>query len=107
MNGFDKKIFKALNYFANNELLEINKIRKNDKKKYSKIIPKHIETHVFENNYIDGDNRLKMGITPLGLEQLRTLEGIKLNQKTFWISITALVISIITFMINYYKGGSN
>lgn len=106
MNRFDKDIFKALNYFANTELVEINKLRKNDFNKYKKIIPKHIETHIFENKYVDGDTRLKMGITPIGLEQLRTLEGIKLNQKTFWISIAAIVISIITFVINSYNGGS-
>ncbi len=107
MNRFDKGIYKALNYFANNELVEINKLRKDDINEYSKIIPSHIETHIFENKYIDADNRLKLGITPIGLEQLRTLEGIKFNQKTFWISISALIISIITFIINYYKGGSN
>src|SRR3989338_3799280 len=105
MNRFDKDIFKALNYFANNELTDINKLRKNNFEKYSSIIPEHIETHIFENKYIDGDSRLRMGITPIGLEQLRTLEGIKLNQKTFWISIVAIIISIITFIINYYKGG--
>jgi len=107
MNRFDKDIFKALNYFANTELVEINKLRKDGPKEYKKRIPNHIETHIFENKYVDGDTRLKMGITPVGLEQLRTLEGIKLNQKTFWISITALIISIITFIINYYKGGSS
>ncbi|MGE0792980.1 MAG: hypothetical protein AB7V77_02230 [Candidatus Woesearchaeota archaeon] len=107
MNRFDKDIFKALDYFANTELIEINKLRKNNSKKYKKIIPKHIETHIFENKYADGDTRLKMGITPIGLEQLRTLEGIKLNQKTFWISITAIIISVITFIISYYNGGSS
>lgn len=107
MNRFDKDIFKALNYFANNELEEINKLRKSNRKKYDGVVPKHIETHIFENKYVDADTRLKMGITPLGLEQLRTLEGIKLNQKTFWISISAIVISIITFIINHYKGGSS
>ncbi|MCK4670023.1 MAG: hypothetical protein KAT43_02375 [Nanoarchaeota archaeon] len=107
MNGFDKKIFKALNYFANNELSEINKLKKIDKKKYTKIIPKHVETYIFENKYVDGDDRLKMGMTSLGLDQLRTLERIKINQKTFGISITALVISLITFIINHYNGGSS
>ena len=94
-----------MNYFANNELVEISKLEINDPKKYKKIVPEHIEIHIFENKYVDGDNRLKLGITPLGLEQLRNLEGMKLNQKTFWISITALVISIIAFIINYYTGG--
>ena len=105
MNRFDNDIYKALNYFANNELVEISKLEINDPKKYKKIVPEHIEIHIFENKYVDGDNRLKLGITPLGLEQLRNLEGMKLNQKTFWISITALVISIIAFIINYYTGG--
>ena len=56
MNRFDEDIFKALNYFANNELTDINKLRKNDPKKYKKVIPKHIETHIFENKYVDGDS---------------------------------------------------
>ena len=51
MNRFDKDIYKALNYFSNNELVEINKLRKNDPQIYKKRVPKHIETHIFENKY--------------------------------------------------------
>ena len=108
MNKFDKRLIKALSFFANNNLQKINQLRKKNNKKYTKKIPKNIEEYLFENNYLDADNRRKMGITPIGLEQLRTLESVKLNQKTFWLSITALIISLITFLIQYYpKGGVN
>lgn len=74
MNRFDKDIFKVLNHFTNDVLLKVKKILKNNSQKYKRIVPKHIETHIFENKYFNRDSRLKMGITPLGLELFGTLE---------------------------------
>ena len=100
MNQFDKKLFKTLNFFANNSLGSINTMSKENLVQYT-------NQYAFEEGYIDADERREYGITAKGLEQLRTLEGIKHNQKTFWVSITALTISIITFIISlYFKGGN-
>jgi len=102
MNGFDKKLFKALNYFANNRLKLILDMKENDTHKFRENVSKDIEDYAFDEKYLDADERRKYGITPKGLEQLRTLEGIKHNQKTYWVSVIAIVISVITFITSMY-----
>ena len=67
----------------------------------------YMNQYAFEEGYIDADERKEYGITAKGLEQLRTLDGIKHNQKTFWVSISALTISIISFIISLYLNGGN
>ncbi|HGJ64172.1 TPA: hypothetical protein ENS27_02145 [bacterium] len=102
MNRFDKKLYNALNYFANNRLKVIMDTKENDIHKFRENVSKDIEEYAFDEKYLDADERRKYGITPAGLEQLRILEGIKHNQKTYWVSIIAIIISLITFIINIY-----
>ena len=108
MDQFNKSLHKTLNFFSNNSLKKINRLRKKNSKEFNKNVLKYAEEFAFEEGYLDADERRKFGITSKGLEQLRTLKGIVHNQKTFWVSITALVISIVTFGISlYFMGGSN
>ena len=102
MNNFDKKLYKALNYFANNRLKVIMDTKENDINRFRNNVSKDIEEYAFDEKYLDADERCKYGITPEGLGQLRTLEGIKHNQKTYWVSIIAIVISVITFIVSIY-----
>ena len=105
MSKFDKKLYKGLLFFANNTLREINNIRKQNKKNYNKKVPKEIEKHLFEYGYVNIDYNKVYAITPEGLKQLRTLERIKHSQKTLWISIVAVTISLVALAINYFNGG--
>ena len=108
MNNFDKKLYKALNYFANNRLKVIMDTKENDIKRFRGNVSKDLEEYAFDEKYLDADERRKYGITPEGLEQLRTLEGIKHNQKTYWVSIIAIVLSVITFIVSiYFNFGGN
>lgn len=108
MNNFDKKLYKALNYFANNRLKVIMDTKENDINRFRDNVSKDIEEYAFDEKYLDADERRKYGITPEGLEQLRTLEGIKHNQKTYWVSIIAIVLSVITFIVSiYFNFGGN
>lgn len=102
MNKFDEKLFKALIFFANNRLKAIMAMKENDTHQFRDNVSKDIEEYAFDEKYLDADERRKYGITPEGLEQLRILEGIKHNQKTYWISIIAIVISVITFVVSIY-----
>ena len=108
MDKFNKNLHKTLNFFANNSLKKINSLRKNKSPEFQRNVTEYTEEFAFEEGYLDADERRKFGITSKGLEQLRILEGIVYNQKTFWLSITALIISLITFWISlYFRGGSN
>jgi len=100
MNNFDKKLHKALNFFANNDLEFINDLKKNDNGRFREFVSRDIETFSLEEKYLDADKRRTNAITPKGLEQLRTLDGIVNNERTFWISIAALIFSIISFVIS-------
>lgn len=104
MNKFDKKLHKALNFFANNDLGHINELKKKQEHKFRKLVPLDIERFAFQEHYLDADKRWSNTITPKGLEQLRALDSILTNEKTFWISIGALVFSIISFTISLAFG---
>ena len=106
MNNFDKKLYKALNYFANNRLKVIMDTKENDINRFRDNVSKDIEEYAFDEKYLDADERRKYGITPEGLEQLRILEGIKHNQKTYWVSITAITLSLLSLILSFFiKGG--
>jgi hypothetical protein len=100
MDKFNKKLYKSLKYILNNKLSEINKLRQENKRQYFKLIPPRIELYLFENNYVNLDDWKKIGVTPIGLEQLRELEKMKLNEWSIKISVSALLISIVIFIIN-------
>ena len=109
MNDFDKKLYKSLNYFANHRLTYIIKAQKSNKREFRNNVHKDVRDYIFEEGYVDADTtRISYGITPKGLYQLRTLEGIIHNQKTFWVSIIAIVLAIISIILSIYvKGGIN
>ena len=108
MNKFDKKLYRALNYFANNRLKLIMDMKENDTRQFRGNVSKDIEDYAFDEKYLDADERRRYGITPKGLEQLRTLEGIKHNQKSYWVSVVAIVVSVITFILSiYFNFGGN
>jgi hypothetical protein len=100
MNDFDKKLYSGLNYFANNDLVEINKLRKQYVKKYHLVIAKEIEIFMFEQKYLDVDDRKKYAITAKGLAELRTLEENRINERSSWISIIALILSIVSILLS-------
>ncbi|MBI4044540.1 MAG: hypothetical protein HY392_02430 [Candidatus Diapherotrites archaeon] len=99
MNRFDKKLHTALNFFANNDLTSANDLKKQEEPKFRQFVPIDIERFAFEERYLDADRRSN-AITAKGLEQLRTLENSMNNERAFWISIAALVFSIISFTIS-------
>ena len=108
MNNFDKQLYGALNYFANNRLKVIINIRENDVHTFRENVSKAVEDYAFGEKYLDADEKRIYGITPKGLEQLRVLEGIKHNQKSYLVSVVAIVISVITFILSiYFKFGGN
>ena len=104
MNEFDKKLYKSLNYFANHRLTYIIKAQKSNKTEFRNNVHKDVRDYAFDESYLDADKRRLYGITPKGLDQLRTLEGIIHNQKTFWVSIIAIVLSIISIILSIYIG---
>ncbi len=104
MNKFDKKLYKALNFFANYDLTQVNELKKSNEQEFRKLVSLDIERFAFQERYLDADKRRNSAITPKGLEQLRTLESILNNEKTFWISIAALVFSMISFIISLAFG---
>ncbi len=105
MNKFDKKLHKALSFFANNDLKSINKLKEKNNLKFREYVSADIESFAFEEGYLDADTRRTNAITPKGLEQLRILEGIIHNERTFLISIAALVLSIMSFLISLQLKG--
>lgn len=108
MNAFDEKLYKALVFFANNNLKKVIDIREKKKKEYNEHVSKDIEDFCFEHGYIDADSRYNNIITAKGLEQLRTLSDIKLNQRAFWISLGAIVISVTSLILSIVlKVGGN
>ena len=105
MNEFDKKLYRTLNYFANHRLSYIMKAQKTKKREFRDNVNKDVQDYAFDENYLDADVRRKYGITPKGLDQLRILEGIIHNQKTFWISITAITLSILSLILGFFIQG--
>lgn len=105
MNEFDKKLYKTLSYFANHKLSDIMKAQKTKKKEFSDNVNRDVQDYAFGEKCLDADVRRNYGITPKGLDQLRILEGIIHNQKTFWISITAITLSILSLIIGFFVRG--
>jgi hypothetical protein len=104
VDKFNKKLYLALKYILNNDLSTIIKLKRRNKRAYFKLIPPRIEAYLFENGYVDLADWKRIGVTPLGLSQLRELEKMKGNELSIKISISALLLSIVIFIINLYFG---
>lgn len=100
MTRFDDKMYKLLKYFANNKLALIDKIREEDSKKYKKFVDEDIESLAFERGYIDADKENKYGITEKGLDQIRLIEGLTVSKRSWMISVIAVILTVITFIVS-------
>lgn len=105
MNNLDRRVYKALIFFSNRTLNEVLKLKEDDSGKYNKKVPKGIEDSIHREGYISlkkyGDTRDEdSAITTKGIEQLRILKDVKNKEKSIWISVIAVVISLLALGIS-------
>lgn len=100
MNELDKSFYIALKFLANNTRARIKTMEEDKLKDYDNNVPKDVESTLTQFDYIDLKGNTKYIITQKGLQQLRDLEIIKHRDLTIYISVVALIISIISFMFS-------
>ena len=100
MNKLDESMYVALRFLANNTRAEIKVMNEQHLKEYEKNVPNDVESTLKQFEYIDLQGNAKFIITQKGLQQLRELEIIRHRDLTIYISIIALLISIISFAVS-------
>jgi len=99
----DKTLYKALKFFSGRTLKNCKEIKEKNPKEYYKYVPKVIEETLLERSrFLDFD--VPEEYSPLrvkGTEQLRILESIKIKEKSIWISIIAIIISILALIKSF------
>jgi hypothetical protein len=108
MRELDKKFYKALIFFDRYSKDELNKIKINDPRNYEENVPKNIENDLFNLEYIDPSGTREYVLMPKGQEELRKLdevnaneEQMKVNKWAIIISSFAIILAIISLLIDY------
>lgn len=103
MNRLDKSQYRALKFLANNTRAEIIVMKEEGRDDYEAKVPSTKENPVEQTleafGYIKKDGHTKWMITQDGLQQLRDLEQIRHRDWIIYLSVSALVISILSFLI--------
>lgn len=100
MNRLDKSVYTSLKFFANNTRKEVEVIQERKKRKYENKVPKDMNVHLGDRKFINPVGQDRYIITDEGLVELRTLEAIKHRGWALILSITAIIISVITFVLS-------
>jgi len=95
MENFDKQLYKALKFFANNTVKSINKIIDKNIKQYRIHVSRKIERFVALAGYTQASNEDIIAITEKGIEQLRILEDIEHKDKSRIAAWVAIIVSSI------------
>ncbi len=104
MSKADKRLYKSLKFFANHNENKAMDIKKNNPKKYLKHVPEGAEDSLNTTDYIHLANppsKTHSAITTKGLEQLRILEDNQRKNWTLWISIIAILISLVALFKSF------
>jgi len=101
MNKSDKILLKALKFFADNTRTKVNLAKEEDKINYNSYVSDDSERTLQKQGYIQPNGKTRYIITDKGREELRKLEQIFLKDKTFYIAIAGLIISIVSFLKVY------
>ena len=79
----------------------VQKLKKDNLKRYRKFVPEQMEDMLHIVGYISfsksNEYSKETTVTFKGLEQLRILEEIQIKRKAIWISIIGLIISVLAF----------
>jgi hypothetical protein len=104
MDRLDEELKKALHFFAKCTSKRVHRMATEEPTKYRTIVPIHIENYLVKGKYVIADDfsknpRETFPITPEGLKLLINLEQAEIDKKSFWISILALGVSGLTFLL--------
>ena len=99
----DKTLYKALKFFSKRTLKMCKEMKEKNPKEYYRNVPKVVEETLLERSgFLDFDVPEEYScLTKRGTEQLRVLEEIKLKEKSIWISIIALFLSILALIKSF------
>ncbi len=107
MNEFDKRLFTALKFFADNTNVTILNIRQENMDWYRRQVPTDMEEYLSRMDYISlnrmryippaGTGQGQRIITYAGLTELRKLEEIRYRDRVVIIALIALLLSLYTF----------
>ncbi|MBD3203510.1 hypothetical protein GF327_04400 [Candidatus Woesearchaeota archaeon] len=96
MNQLDQRVYKALKFFADNTRAKTITVMEDDEAEYKKTVPEDVSVYLSEQNYIDAHGSSRYIITYEGIKELRVLEEVKNRDRTLYIAIAALIISLYT-----------
>jgi hypothetical protein len=97
MNKPDKEWYKALKFLSRLSLDKFTKLEKNNPKLLRKYVSEELQNTLELHEFIKLKEGIYHVITKRGLNELRMLEDIARKDITFFISIIAIIISIIAF----------
>lgn len=102
MTKSSKQLMKILKFFANNTRYHVLELKKNNSKKYFKLVPQDAEDVLHSQGYIRFAEPLNhVAITTMGLEKLMTLENYYHKKWSLIISIIAIIISAIALLKSF------
>lgn len=115
MDKFDKELYKALRFFSEHNVNEIDNILENNPQMYRHNVAKKIEAFISFAGYLQTERKELLAINKEGITEFRILNNIEHKEKTriaSWVaiiassmlSVVALVISILSL---YLKSGGN
>jgi hypothetical protein len=107
MRNLDKKYHKALKFFDKHTKSKLIRLKQEEPEKYRKYVVEDIELDLVNIGYIDTnpENNSTYALTPKGQAELRVLDGLITNKTAVIISIVALLIAVLSIIIDMYKGG--
>jgi hypothetical protein len=106
MRLLDKKYRKALILFDKETKTKLARLKGEELQKYRKYVDEDIEKDLFELGYIDPDpnNNRSYALTPKGQSELRVLDGLVYNKYAIYISLMAIIIAILSVVVQVIKG---
>lgn len=101
MHKEDKELHTALKWIIENKGNVIAGWKLQNSGWYNEYIPKHIEDILKKKKFAIFKTQ-SINITELGKKELRVLDVIKMKYWSLWISILALIISILAYWKAYH-----
>jgi predicted transcriptional regulator len=101
MDIINKQIYNSLIFLSKYSTLEILNLMKEDKENFDKKVPKDVLSSLQHLGYIKFQENANTIITTKGLNHMRELKDSILKERAWYVSLIAIVISILSIIISY------
>ena len=93
MNTFDEGLYKALRFFSEHTVKEIDNILENNPQMYRHNVAKKIDAFISFAGYLQTERKELLAINKEGIKEFRILSGIEHNERTRIVSWVAIIAS--------------